>query len=211
MGVTSNGLPYPENSDFVADGAMAIKDLAENVDVKAGLWRLTPTSVSGTGASIVNGNVVVSSGGTNFTVNGVFSSKFRAYKLIISDFRTSAPTDIKLALGTSNTGSDHRFAGFFVNTSGNYTGIAGSTGTTRIALPCVARTTVAGACEVTIVSPNLAGRTHVMSTGVDSDSGSLLRTINGVVNNNTQYTSMFFSTDSTETITGCTIQIYGYN
>jgi hypothetical protein len=31
MGVTSNGLPYPENSDFVSDGAMAIKDLAEKI------------------------------------------------------------------------------------------------------------------------------------------------------------------------------------
>lgn len=39
MGTTTNlGIPYPENNDFVADGATNMKDIADAVDAYGGAW-----------------------------------------------------------------------------------------------------------------------------------------------------------------------------
>jgi hypothetical protein len=107
MGVTSNGLPYPENSAFVADGAMAIKDLADNVNAKAGLWKIKPTSVS-SGSTIEAGGDVSFATQSTISLNGVFTSDFRDY-VINLDFETgstSANAQLRLRTGGSDNNSN---------------------------------------------------------------------------------------------------------
>lgn len=82
-GYTPNyNLPYPLGTDFVKDGASDIEDLADAVDNELvnlsssisgfGLVTRTPSSVSGTGVSLLGAKIVVS-GATSIQVNGVFS------------------------------------------------------------------------------------------------------------------------------------------
>jgi hypothetical protein len=177
-----------------------------------GLWKITPTSVSGTGASLSGSNVVVTSGGSNFTVNGAFNSNFRNYKVLISDFRVSAASYIYVALGTSNTGTAHSSVELTLNASTNSSSVGGVTASTRWLLPIVARnTTDSVAGEVTIFTPAIAIETSFTALGVDSAAAGLARWANGWNSANTAFTSLFFSTQTAETFTSCVVQIYGYN
>jgi hypothetical protein len=175
-----------------------------------GLWKITPTSVSGTGASISNGDVVVASGGSNFTVNGAFTSDFSNYKIIIRDYKCTSASAVYCALGTSNTGTSHKFAGVYVGTGLTVSALA-SSGTTRFELPCVGRgTTTSTGCEFTLIGPNIAQETTFTSIGIDSDNGALYRSYSGIHTADTAYSSLYFSTDTTQTFTSIVVSIYGF-
>lgn len=176
-----------------------------------GLWKITPTSVSGTGATISNGDVVVTSGGTNFTVNGAFTSDFANYKIFVRNFQISgSATALYLALGTSNTGTAHKYAGIYVATTPSVAAL-GNAGTSRFELPAVARGAGSSvSCEITLIGPQIAQETLYNALGIDSDNGALFRAYGGQHTADTSYTSAYFSTNTTETITACTVSIYGY-
>ena len=79
MGTTSKmNIPYPENNDFVADGATNMKDIADQVDAKTGLILIETRSVSAVTAS---------------NVDNVFSFKYETYLLSIR-YQTSADNQI---------------------------------------------------------------------------------------------------------------------
>jgi hypothetical protein len=179
---------------------------------RIGLWKIAPTSVSGTGVSIAaNGEIVVASGSTNFTVNGAFNSSFRNYKIIVSDFVTNTVSGLSLSLGTSLTGSAHKWSTVAVPTSGSVA-VTGSSGTTRWALPCVSRSSAfPGGCEVTVLQPNIATETIATGSGAEQAVDSLGRSFYGFHEANTAFTSIYFTTQASETITSCRISIYGYN
>jgi hypothetical protein len=177
-----------------------------------GLWKVTPTSVSGTGATIdSDGNVVVLGGGTNFTVNGAFSADFSSYKIIVQNFRLNAAGGLFMALGTSNTGTSHNTSELTVNSAGAITG-AGTASASRFALPLVSR---AGntdvACEVTLVSPFQATETFISGTGTDTNTAGLFRLYGGINLARTSFSALHFSTATTETISVAVVKIYGYN
>lgn len=68
MGTTPKmGIPYPESTDPVANGAQNMEDLATTVDNKTGLVKVA--TISGSGAS-------------PFDVTNVFSSNFDSYVLV---------------------------------------------------------------------------------------------------------------------------------
>ena len=70
MGTTNTmGIPYPESTDAVANGATAMESLAEAVDVKTGLVRIAGGTQSGTAA---------------LNVDSVFTSKFLNYRLVLT-------------------------------------------------------------------------------------------------------------------------------
>ena len=180
------------------------------VSNESGMIKITPTSVSGTGASIgTDGNVVVLSGGSNVTVNGIFSSLFRTYKIICTDCRATSATATFVALGTSNTGTAHAYAGFDVNVSGAITG-TGNAGTTRWLLPMIPRnTTQSVACEFTVFTPFLEIESSYVAHGIDSATFGMARYYAGFHSGDTSFTSLFFSTSSTELFTSLNIAIYG--
>ena len=183
-----------------------------DTDAPPGLQKITPTSVSGTGVSVAsNGDVVISSGGTNFTVNGCFTSEFANYKIIVRNFQiSSGATALYAALGTSNTGTSHKFAGVYVSTSNTVTGLSNASAS-RFELPVVARGAGSSTgCEFTLIGPQLAQETTFLASGIDSDNGALFRTYGGQHTGDTSFTSLYFSTNTSETISSCAISIYGY-
>ena len=197
------------NRVLVYDNAAWV--MIADTDAPPGLQKIIPTSVSGTGASIAsNGDVVVASGGNNFTVNGCFTSEFANYKLLVRDLRTSAGSALQLSMGTSASGTSHKYAGVYVNTSGAVAGI-GNSGTSLWELAVIGRnTTTSVGCDTTLISPYLSTETTYTSIGVDSDNGALFRSNSGMHTGDTSFTSLYFSLASTYTITSCTISIYGF-
>ena len=70
MGTTSNmAIPYPESSDFVADGATAMENLADQVDAKTGLVYISTKSVTA-GTSIEWDGDIDGSKFTNYRILG---------------------------------------------------------------------------------------------------------------------------------------------
>lgn len=114
-GTTTNGLPYPESTDFVTDGAQAIEDLAVAVDAKMGLWKITPSSVSGTGASINSTGNIVCSSVSSVTINGAFPTNFQNFKMILSNIVGSGSDNImRLQLrDTSTITTNYRSSGIY--------------------------------------------------------------------------------------------------
>lgn len=205
--LSNSPLTSPNHATLHAD----VNDAVEKIETYMGLVKVVPTSVSGTGASInSNNDVVVTSGGSNFTINGAFSSLYANYKVLIRGFRASAATDLFMSLGTSLTGTAHKFSGFYVSTGGTITGY-GNTGATRFQLPTVGRsTTLDGHCEVTLFGPQIAAETGLTAFGVDQDNGALGRSLWGYHTGDTSFTALYFTTSSTETISNITVSIYGY-
>lgn len=69
-----------------------------------GLTRLSPSAVSGTGASIGStGKILVSSGGANFSIQGCFSSAFSSYRIKIPRLvgSTTSVLQVQLMNGAS--------------------------------------------------------------------------------------------------------------
>jgi hypothetical protein len=60
MPTTPGGLPYPNSTDPVANGAQDIQDLAEAVDNNLGLWHVGTFTASGTSRALVCDNIFTS-------------------------------------------------------------------------------------------------------------------------------------------------------
>lgn len=104
------------NSDKIDAFATQTDARLDTVEAaKAGAYKITPTSVTGSGVTIDgDGSVVLSSlpGGTTFQINGVFSARFRAYRIL---FRYDATDNGSwylryLSAGAENTSSVYRYS-----------------------------------------------------------------------------------------------------
>lgn len=145
MGTTSNmSIPYPESSDYVADGATAMENIAEQIDSKTGLV-------------FISSNYVGASNVPSYTVYNCFSATFNSYYITITNLKNTAnQPDIKIQLGT--TTSLYYTAGFYINqSSGSLTGL--QTGATTSWSIASAGNNVHGSYDVTILDPYVARRT----------------------------------------------------
>lgn len=183
---------------------------------RSGLVKITPTSVSGTGASIqTDGSVLVVSGGGTFTVENCFNSSFENYEIIISDMTLGTDSGTTMQLrnsgGTSTSGYYYGFAwgsGFY-----NGTGISASSLANQSAmdLRIIAAGAGGGGGRVLVTCPNLAKVTGFSATSFDPRvTGSAIFGANGYHNSNTSYTSLVFGAGAT-TFTRCRVNFYGYN
>jgi hypothetical protein len=199
MATTTNyGWDTPDDTDLVKDGALAIRDLGQDVDTQLftalggdypGL-RLIKTQTIGTAVSSVN-------------VTGAFSSTYENYKIIVSGGSASAENVIKMTIGGSNTayyGAAQR--------------ITYSTGATTISnvnngvsWDFVGNANPQGntvTCE--LLGPNLAKyTTYVADYSANGSSGTSI----GKHLSTTAYTS-FTLIPAAGTLTGGTIYVYGY-
>jgi hypothetical protein len=197
-GQTSNyNFDYPTSTDYVKDGATAIQELADDVDATLftalggdypGL-RLVKTQTIGSAVSAV-------------TVTNAFSATYQNYLIMISDCTTSGLSYIAFKLGSSTTGyyqaritytyTGTASLGFDNNTSQWTVGLYTSGGT------------FGGSLQLT--QPFLAKHTTLLS---QSASNTVAGTVTGVHQISTSHTD-FTITGNAGTMTGGTIQIYGY-
>lgn len=96
MGTTPTmGIPFPESTDPVANGAQNMEDLATTVDNKTGLIFVKSQPFAAANSLVV----------TN-----AFSSAFDAYRIVLSGYSNPAASDIGITLQLNNaTGSTYAY------------------------------------------------------------------------------------------------------
>jgi hypothetical protein len=178
---------------------------------QVGLWKITPTSVSGTGATInATGDVVVTSGSTSVTVNGIFSDNFENYLFSVSGFRGSGATGLFVSMGTVRSGTSHKFGGVSISSGGALSSDS-SAGADAFSTGIVTRGSAdtAGG-EFKLFGPFRAEETSFTAAGNDSDNSALGRFLGGRHMLNTSYTAVIFGTFGGVNINACRISVYGY-
>jgi sugar (pentulose or hexulose) kinase len=212
MPTTPAGLPYPLGTDPVANGAQDIQDLAEAVDPGLGLYRVTPSAVSGTGVTIdANGDVVLTAAPDSYIT--CFSAKFRNYRVILSitGFQGGAQgIQMRPANGTTpfTTAADYRFTNL-VQSTANGTVLTGfNAGTDAfLAFGRVDGGNNFASVVVDIFSPfESTQRLNYVSQYRDFSFGG---THHGQIQNLNSFNGMNIRLNGTNTITG-RISIYGY-
>ena len=164
-------IPYPESSDYVADGATAMENIATQVDSKTGL--IVMSSQSFTAVS-------------SLTIDGCFTSTFRNYRLVINIVGSSNGANLIGQLrssGSTDTSANYNRNGWY------YVGATfddlSSTSQTGMYLGAWS-TTAYSPITLDIIVPNEATTTRVLHNAAQSDSNLLLN-LHHYINTSTAY------------------------
>jgi hypothetical protein len=204
MATTTNyGFEVPDDTDLVKDGALAMRDLGQDVDTQLftalggdypGL-RLVKKQTIGTAVSAV-------------TVTDAFSATYENYKIVVSGgVGSTGGATLNMTFGSTTSG--YYWAGSFVVwTSGVITTITGDNVANWGRAGIANTNSING--DIDVLSPNLAKKTIFKSQYLQNvaTNGNFVNT-GGFVNNDLQYTA-FTLTASSGTLTGGTIYVYGY-
>jgi hypothetical protein len=200
MATTTNyGFEIPDDTDLVKDGALAMRDLGQDVDTQLftalggdypGL-RLVKKQTIGTGVSSV-------------TVTDAFSATYDAYKIIITGGASSANNYGYLQLGASTTGynfgsSAAPYAG------GTVQGLAASNAASFLYTWYMLTDFLA--LDIDLANPFLTKKTS-LKTNFHSEGFGFAG--GGYHNVAASYTAFTIGSIGAQTLTGGTIYVYGY-
>lgn len=206
------GFPYPQPTDLVADYPALGQQLAEDIEgvlpTLGGLTQITPTSIANSG-----GTSSLSGGAVNFTtvnsvsLNGVFTSTYDAFRVILNVSSASTGNNVALRLraaGTDASGANYAQYALSVDISA-VTANSGS-GLTSVTI-CSTSATNGAIANLELNRPALAVHTGIFTTTSNWSapafgSGLVLHQVN------TAYDG-FSLIASTGTVTG-TVRVYGY-
>ena len=199
MAVTPNySWPVPVNTDYVKDGAEAIKDLGDAIDSTVfGL----PSGASG--LTLVK-TQTIGSAVSSVTVSGAFSATYDAYRILVTGGVASAGTYLTLKIGAAATA----YYGNLIYANYGY-GAPASNGNSNTALWSGG---VGGAdtsslnASIQLNSPFLTEKTMVLASFYDVDNAGVYT---GWLGNTTSYTDFTLAV-AAGTMTGGTIRVYGY-
>jgi hypothetical protein len=187
---------------FQANGVAAIG---------GGLIPITPTSVavgSGTGTANAVGQVTYS-GASSVSLNGVFTSSYRNYKMVL-EHTCSTATDLKLRLraaGTDNTTANSYVAQLAVSTNA---AVSGSDSTNNLlTLNNNITTTLINFASNEFFNPQIAAATGIFTFAMNDTNGGYF-SMQGATHNQTVSYDGFTIFPTLGTITG-TMSVYGYN
>ncbi len=192
--------------------ARDLADLGGNTSKleQAGLIQVIPTSVtkgaSGSGSVDSKGNVTFS-GTESIALNGVFSSTYKNYRVVISgNMAGTALIQFKFRTGTTDdTGSNYSYAEFVSDGSASYPATATAQNIGRFA----GFVAVRSAATVDIFSPFETKTTGLITVGVRSFVNPNQYNFFSGVNTSTSYDGINLIASS-GTLTG-ELSIYGYN
>ena len=199
MATTTNyGFEIPDDTDLVKDGALAMRDLGQDVDTQLftalggdypGL-RLIKKQTIGTGVSSV-------------AVTDAYSATYDAYKIIITGGVASANCDITI-INTGSTAS-YAYSFIFAPYATGTVNTVNSSGAANVPLAGAGSTSTLR-MNIDVLNPFLAKQTQFSIPVFANFSGGF-----GAANHtlSTSYTG-FTITPSTGTLTGGTIYVYGY-
>jgi len=197
MAVTPNySWPVPVNTDYVKDGAEAIKDLGDAIDAtvfglpSGGLTLITTATFSAV---------------SNFSVNSCFSATYNNY-LIIGSTLTNALRDVGFRLRASATDST---TGYYGKELQNYAGAPVSKSNASAGFYQVANTTDQGLVTVTIQNPFAAVKTSWFSNGIAGGGGTFFCNQTSNTHDVASSYDGFSLVPTTGTMTG-TLTVYGY-
>jgi hypothetical protein len=202
---TNYSFPTPADTDLVKNGADAIRDLGDAVDTamntalgtkKAGMVLLNTTSFSGV-ASI--------------SVNDVFSSTYRVYRILLNVSSGSGSLSIRLrASGADNTSSVYNNAAYFYRSGGAGGDLASDENVNQAYLvDAISNGTFT---SMDLYNPNVNSETNGNFTGnhISGSAGYITMSHWGSIRHNTSYQATGFTYIFGSTGTG-TVQVYGYN
>jgi hypothetical protein len=205
MGTTSKmNIPYPENSDFVADGAMAMKDLAQKVDAQTGLVFIAEFTASGTARFLLCDNVF-SSDYDNYRVEIVMRGASNDNNLFLQYLDSSGNVvgaNYTGALYFQEIGTPATAFGTLAAASVAYVGhLPNST-----AISCVASLDIFNP-YITTLNTQHHGRYVGVASGVANRAGHSYYSHTGTA---ARFRGVRFDNGGASNITG-KIRIYGYN
>ena len=171
------------------------------LQVNSAMAPMTPSSVTNGSAS---GAVVTATGGlASISVNGVFTSGFVNYKIIVTNLTTTASVDLRTTLSASAGASYKSVLSYYdyaLTTAVNIPQNLVATGFQQ----CFASSTY-NSCEFELFNPFLATVTTMRGSGTRVDNPIITM---GYDTNPASHTG-FTLTASTGTITTATIRVYG--
>lgn len=179
-----------------------------------GLQPIKPTSVVG-GTATANA-VTASGSSTTLSLNGVFSSAYDIYRILIDSYQPATATRTVFmrmrSAGTDASGADYYYAingAFTTGTGVSDYASAGQTGMTT-GLYNSGNTTALGAASIDLFNPYKAERTYGLIHQTGYDSNFFFRT--GVIEHNltTAYDGFTLYLSSTGNITTLRVRVYGY-
>jgi hypothetical protein len=181
---------------------------------QVGLWKITPTAVSGTGATIQSdGSVLVVSGGTTFTITNCFTTDFQVYQVIINDLTLSSITsvDFQLRTATTTSATGYYTSNAFISAQyggTTYSGTSAANATT-FGTRMISTTSGGGGGKITFFNPFLATSTGIMTEVFDPRTGgaAIIQT-SGFHNVAASHPSLVLN--SAANFTKCRVSVYGY-
>ena len=198
MAVTPNySWPVPVNTDYVKDGAEAIKDLGDAIDstvfgLPSGGLTLIKTQAIDTAVTSVN-------------VTSAFSATYDNYLIKVSGTDFSADDVILRMTLNGSAGSTYQYGGTTTTSTGVNTVISGSALSSGFYVsPTGASDQTSIRCDVYLPFP--AQRTTVLMESWGNAMGLSAR---GMDNNAVSHTGFSF-VPASGTMTGGTIRVYGY-
>lgn len=194
MGTTANmGIPYPESTDYVADGATAMQNLAEKVDEKTGLVFIKSETLPSSGTLP-----------SSIEITDVFSADFDTYYIDISRLKHSAnQPDIAVRLGTAAT--DYYWAGIYLGVFSGSLTTARSTSTTSMSIAS-GNNAGTGSYGFILRDPYKASVTTMNSLNISPAWWTVYQGYHSTASSYTSFTLL----PSSGTISEGTIRVYGY-
>jgi hypothetical protein len=201
MATTTNyGFEIPDDTDLVKDGALAMRDLGQDVDTQLftalggdypGL-RLVKKQTIGTGVSSV-------------TVTGAFSATYDNYKIVVSDYDASGTDDLLFVSVNGTTGSNYTSTRIAVSNSTGALTSAASPASGGVVMGLTSSSNSSMIFDV--ITPFLTTKTYFLNA---SSTGSAfnLNSQGFTLTNNSS--TAFTITPGGGTLTGGTIYVYGY-
>jgi hypothetical protein len=173
MATTTNyGWDTPDDTDLVKDGALAIRDLGQDVDTS--LFGIT----GGANVGMVHLNTTTLTSVASVQINNVFTSAYTNYLVDVNITNTTSLGDfnVKLSNGGTPVSSSYTTAGYITGVSGGV-GSTANLGTGRQAIAngvaAVAPTLGKGGFQLRFFQPNLAAITTMTSDGVVVDGSAI--------------------------------------
>lgn len=186
-------------------------DVLNASDMNAvGLWTITPSTVAGTGVTL-SGNVVNFSAATTISVNGVFSSTYENYKVIVTGSASgNADTGIRLRASGTDTATGYQYAsqGYYATTRND----SASTTATAMEFAVAFGSSRGSSAQIEFYRPNTTDAWKpITSNNAFSHSavGLITRNVAGVLNNAAQYDGFSIVVGGGFNATG-QLRIYGY-
>ena len=181
-----------------------------------GLVPVTPVTVANTGGSYVkNGGMITFSGVTSISLNGVFSSAYKNYRLVLSDLISGlSNTSIVLRMrngGTDNSSNTYYQLWTMKRLNGTFQDNTGGPATSYTLIGFDTNTTYSWHWSGDVISPFDARNTTFSGQGFGVDaSGAYMLNSTVLHGTNSSFDGITFYTSTGTTMSG-NIQILGYN
>jgi hypothetical protein len=195
---TNYNFEIPDDTDLVKDGALAMRDLGQDVDTTLA----TALNANDYSGLVLLKTQTIGSAVSLITVTDAFSATYENYKIIYTNYVNSGfGAALYFRLGASTT--NYQTNGITISTAGAVSGVTGIGSTLTFGYT----NTVALQSEIEVYQPFLTSRTGMKFQTYSSNQVILG---GGSETNSASYTSFNLTAQSAQTFTGGTIYVYGY-